>query len=205
MKSKLVITIAREFGAEGHEIGKELAARLGFKLYDKDLLGLAAKKSGVGESSLASADEAVWDEGISPYMTIRNMSPSKGERLYQKQQEIVMDLAAKGSCVIVGRATNYILQEHPDCIKVFIYAPLAFRVRNIMEKHHINESQAKKLVKKMDAARKSYHAVYTNEKWNQKEGKDILLNREAFGVKGCVDILEAMAKARDPKLKESSK
>lgn len=201
MKSKLVITIAREFGAEGNEIGKELAQRLGFDFYDKDLLGMAAKEKGVDAGALASSDEAVWDHFLSPYMTIRSMSPSKGDQLYQKQQEIIMNLAAKGSCVMVGRATDYILKDEPDCIKVFIYAPMKFRVKNIMEKHHIEEAQAKKLVKKMDVARKSYHAYYSNGKWNQKEGKDILLNRAAFGVKGCVDILEAMARSRDPQLK----
>lgn len=196
MEKKLIITIGREFGAEGHEIGKALAARLGFAFYDKDLLGLAAKESGVDESALADHDEAVWGHFLSPYLTIRSLGPDKVDQLFQKQEEITYNLAAKGSCIFVGRLADYILRDEPNCIKAFIYAPMKFRVENIMKKHGITEAQAKKLVKRMDMARQSYHDYYSDKKWNRKEGKDILLNRAAFGVEGCVQILEAMARSR---------
>lgn len=201
MSSKLIITIGREFGAEGHEIGKELAARIGFELYDKDMLAIAAEKSGIDIKVLAPADETFYGHMLSPYLTIGKLSPSTGDKLFRLQTDIIHDLAAKGSCIIVGRLADYILKDNPNCIKAFIYAPFEERVEIIKNKHGIKEAEAKKLVKKMDAARRDYYTYYSNGKWDRKEGKDILLNRAAFGVSGCVDILEAMAKSKDPSLK----
>ena len=108
----------------------------------------------------------------------------------------IRDLAVKGSCIIIGRLADYILRDNPNCIRVFIYAPFEKRAEIIKNKHGISEGEAKKLVKKMDAARREYYTYYSNGRWDRKEGKDILLNRATFGVKGCVDILEAMARAR---------
>lgn len=200
MSSKLIITIGREFGAEGHEIGKELARRLDFTLYDKDMLALAAQKSGIDINDLAPADETFYGHMLSPYLTIGKLNKTIGDKLFSLQTDIIHDLAAKGSCIIVGRLADYILKDDPNCIKAFIYAPFDKRVEIIQTKHGIDEAAAKKLVKKMDAARKSYYTYYSDGKWNRKEGKDILLNRAKFGVEGCVDILEAAAKREDPSL-----
>ncbi len=196
MDSKLIITIGREFGAEGHEIGSELAERIGFGLYDKDMLAMAAEKSGIDVKVLAPADESYYGHALSPYLTIGRLSPSMGDKLFQLQTEIIRDLAVKGSCIIIGRLADYILRDNPNCIRVFIYAPFEKRAEIIKNKHGISEGEAKKLVKKMDAARREYYTYYSNGRWDRKEGKDILLNRATFGVKGCVDILEAMARAR---------
>lgn len=198
MNSKLIVTIGREFGAEGHEIGKELADRIGFALYDKDMLALAAQKSGIDINVLASADESYYGHALSPYLTIGRLSPSMGDKLFKLQTDIIHDLAAKGSCIVIGRLADYILKDDPNCIKVFIYAPFEKRVEIIKNKHEITEAEAKKLVKRMDSARREYYTYYSNGKWDRKEGKDILLNRAAFGIKGCVDILEAVVRARDP-------
>lgn len=200
MSSKLIITIGREFGAEGHEIGKELARRLDFTLYDKDMLALAAQKSGIDINDLAPADETFYGHMLSPYLTIGKLNKTIGDKLFSLQTDIIHDLAAKGSCIIVGRLADYILKDDPNCIKAFIYAPFDKRVEIIQTKHGIDEAAAKKLVKKMDAARKSYYTYYSDGKWNRKEGKDILLNRAKFGVEGCVDILEAAVKREDPSL-----
>lgn len=200
MSSKLVITIGREFGAEGHEIGKELAERIGFQLYDKDMLALAAEKSGIDINVLAPADETFYGHMLSPYLTIGKLSPTMGDKLFQLQTDIIHDLAAKGSCIIIGRLADYILKDNPNCLKAFIYAPFEKRVEIIKNKHTIGDAEARKLVRKMDAARKSYYTYYSDGKWDKKEGKDILLNRATFGVKGCVDILEAMAGAMDASL-----
>lgn len=201
MSSKLIITIGREFGAEGHEIGKELAARLGFDLYDKDMLALAAKKSGIDINVLASSDESIMGHFLSPYLTIGRLSPSKGDQLFQVQTDMIHDLAAKGACVIIGRLADYILKDYPNCLKVFVYAPVEKRIEIIKNKHQIDEASARKLVKTMDSARRNYYTYYSDGKWDRKEGKDILLNRATFGVAECVDILEAMARAKDPSLK----
>lgn len=200
MSSKLIITIGREFGAEGHEIGNELAERIGFSLYDKDMLALAAQKSGIDINVLAPADESYYGHALSPYLTIGRLSPSMGDKLFRLQSDIIHDLAAKGSCIIIGRLADYILKDNPNCLKAFIYAPFEKRVEIIKNKHDISEAEAKKLVKKMDSARREYYTYYSNGKWDRKEGKDILLNRATFGIEGCVDILEAMARTMDPSI-----
>lgn len=196
MDRKVIITIGREFGGEGHEIGKVLAERLSINMYDKDLMALAAKKSGIAVEHLANADENIANRFLEPYLSNGFGNGNINDKLFQVQAQIIRDIAAKESCIIIGRLADFILREEEDCIKVFIFAPFESRVDIIQNKHHISRDEAKKLVKKMDRARNDYYAYYSNRKWDKKEGKDILLNRAKFGVSGCVDILEAMARSR---------
>ncbi len=197
MAGKTVITIGREFGAEGHEIGERLAERIGYSLYDKDMLALAAKKSGIDINELASSDESLMDKFLLPYSISGKLSPSMNDKLFHLQKSIIHDLAEKGSCIIIGRLADYILKDNPNCMKVFVYAPVEKRIEIIQNKHEISYSAAKKLVKKMDTARKNYYSYYSDGKWDRKEGKDLLLNRGTFSVEQCVAILEAMVKSKE--------
>lgn len=196
MGNKMIMTIGREFGAEGHEIGKVLAMRLGIPMYDKDLLVLAEKQSGIPIETLAKADEVVANPFRSTFLPQSIDSYTLNDKLFKIQSNIIRDISEKGSCVIIGRLGDYILRDNPDCIKIFIYAPFEERVKIIKEKHGISEDAAKKLVKHMDNARNSYYMYYSKGKWNHKEGKDILINRATFGIEGCISILEAIARAR---------
>ena len=196
MSKRIIITIGREFGSEGHEIGRELADRLGISLYDKDLLAIAAKKSGLPLENLAEAEEKVASTFLMPYIGYGFDVGNTNDKLFLIESQIIRDIASAESCIIIGRLADYVLRDDPDCLKVFIYAPLENRIEIVMKKHNISRDAAAKLVRKMDQARTSYYSYYTNHKWNQKEGKDIMLNRGKFGVTGCVDILEAVARAR---------
>lgn len=194
MGKHFVVTISREFGAEGHEIGKVLSERLGVKLYDKELLARAATRNGVDVSSVSSYDETVEKRFMEPYLGVGRSSQE--DVLFRQEAQIIRDLYAKESCIIIGRLSDYILHGEPDALSVFIYAPEEFRINNIMNKHHITAKDAKKLVRKMDAARDNYYHFYSMGKWNHKKKKDMILNRETFGVEGCADILEAMIKTK---------
>lgn len=194
MAEKVVITIGREFGSEGHEIGLKLAERLEIPMYDRDLLTIAAQKSGIAVETLAGADEKVANRFLEPYLPSGIDQISLNDKLFREQSEIIRDVAEKESCVIIGRCADYILKDMPNCISVFIYAPFEDRVALVRDKHQISEDAAKKLVKRMDSARNSYYTYYADRNWNQKEGKDILLNRSTFGIEGCVNILETMAR-----------
>ena len=196
MSKRIIITIGREFGSEGHEIGRELADRLGISLYDKDLLAIAAKKSGLPLENLAEAEEKVASTFLMPYIGYGFDVGNTNDKLFLIESQIIRDIASTESCIIIGRLADYVLRDDSDCLKVFIYAPLENRIEIVMKKHNISRDAAAKLVRKMDQARTSYYSYYTNHKWNQKEGKDIMLNRGKFGVTGCVDILEAVARAR---------
>jgi len=196
MSKRIIITIGREFGSEGHEVGKELADRLGISLYDKDLLAIAAKKSGLPLENLAEAEEKVASTFLMPYIGYGFDVGNTNDKLFLIESQIIRDIASQESCIIIGRLADYVLRDDPDCLKVFIYAPVENRIEIVMKKHNISRDAAAKLVRKMDQARTSYYSYYTNHKWNQKEGKDIMLNRGKFGVTGCVDILEAVARER---------
>ncbi len=196
MNKKIIITIGREFGGEGHEIGKELADRLGIKMYDKDLLAIAAKRSGLAVEHLANVDESITNRFLEPYLGFGIMNDNLNDKLFAEESQIIRDIASRESCIIIGRCADYILKDDPDCIHAFIYAPYEVRVEIIKNKHKITEEAARKLVKKMDQVRDGYYTYYAGKGWNRKEGKDILLNRAKFGISGCVDILEAMVKSR---------
>lgn len=196
MEKHFVVTISREFGAEGHEIGKVLSERLGVKLYDKELLAKAAARNGLDASAVRSYDESVEKRFMEPYLGIENAGAAQEDLLFQQEMQVIRDVYAKESCIIVGRLSDYILHNEPDVISVFVYAPEEFRINNIMKKHRISAKEAKKLVRRMDAARKNYYHFYSLGKWNQKKKKDLMLNRKAFGVEGCADILEAMVKTK---------
>ncbi len=196
MGRKLVITIAREFGAEGHEIGKQLSERLGFSLYDKDMLALAAEQRGIEVGELAPADENLIEKFLGPYHVLGRLTFSKSDELFKLQSEIIHNLGETGNCIIVGRLGDYILKDKENCLKVFIYAPLEDRVNIIKNKHNIDEKSARRLVKKMDAARRDYYNYYSDGKWDRKESKDLMINRGVFSVEECVELLEEAARKK---------
>ena len=190
--NKKNITICRSFGAEGHEIGKELSERLNIPLYDKDLLEMAARKSNLELNHAATLDEQISKKIISHYFLMSQDIES--DRLFREETNLIMQLVEKGSCIIVGRMADYILRNRADCLKVFITAPYDVRVGIIKEKYGISAEEAGKTVRKMDTAREEFYRYYSNGKWRQETDKDIVLNRGIFGIKGCVDILEYICK-----------
>lgn len=196
MEKHIVITISREFGAEGHEIGKVLAERLGINLYDKDILGKAAREKGTEQTFLQDADEKVSNRFFEPYLFISMGIANKSDQLFDAESQIIRDVAASESCIIIGRLSDYLLRNEPYVVKALIFAPLEFRIHNIKTKYNMSEPEAKKMVSRMDLARKNYCAYYSNGKWKQDSGKDLLLNRETLGVTGCANILEAAVKAK---------
>lgn len=200
MDKHIVVTISREFGAEGHEIGKVLADCLCIKLYDKDILGKAAEKRGTEKTALRDADEKVSERFFEPYLLLGMGPSSKSDQLFEMENSIIRDAAASESCVIIGRLSDYLLRSEPHVIKTLIFAPLEFRVNNIKKKYNMSEGAAKKMVRRMDMARKNYCFYYSNGKWKQTSGKDICLNRETMGIKGCADILEAAIAAKAKQL-----
>lgn len=200
MDQHMVVTISREFGAEGHEIGEVLSDRLGIPLYDKDILGKAAEKRGIEKAALRDADERVTERFFAPYLLLGMESSSKSDQLFEVENAIIRNAAASESCVIIGRLSDYLLRSEPYVVKTLIFAPLAFRVGNIQKKYNMSEGAAKKMVRRMDLARKDYCDYYSNGKWKQTSGKDLCLNRETLGVTGCADILEAAVAAKAKQL-----
>lgn len=200
MSEHKIITISRQFGSGGHEIGEKLADRLGIPLYDNQLVSMAAEELGYTEESVGRADESALNSFITAYGTsptgyasfinTTSYMPSLDMKVYQKQTEIILTLAEKGPCVIVGRCADYILRDKVDCINVFICAEKQDRIKRIAERYNLTERKAADRIRKTDRERKFYYETYTGLEWGSIYSHQALLNASLLGIDRIVDLLE---------------
>ena len=190
-----VITIGRQFGSGGHNIGEKLAEKLGFSYYDKNLIELAAEKSGMSHGVLSEADEKAANPWLYAALsqtgqTHINMNLCTNDALFSTQSEIIRNIAKTENAVIVGRCSDYILKdEDVDLINIYVYAPMEARIKRTMERDKVTEAQAVNLIKRNDKQRKLYYDFYTDRKWASHVNYDITINSETFGIDGSVDII----------------
>ncbi len=201
-----VITISRQFGSGGHEVGEKLARQLDVPFYDKALIAMAAKQSGLSEEVFANADEKATSSLL--YSMVMG-SYSFGARvpginempindtLFIIQSDIIKKAAADGPCVIIGRCADYILREHENCLNVFVHASKEERVRRSIAKKDCEERKASDFVTKKDKQRANYYNFYSNKRWDDLQNYDITLDTSRFTVDEAVDILMDAAKRLD--------
>lgn len=195
--ANMVITIGREYGSGGHEIGEKLAKELGFTFYDKELLKIVAEKSGIQEQVLQKADEAASNPLFAPYYPPSIDPGSLNDRVFKMQADLIKDKAENENCVIVGRCANYVLEDHENCIRVFVFADVEKRINRIMTRHGlVDRDVAIKLIKKTDKSRRSYYQFYTEMKWGRVEGQDLLINSALLGIDGTVALLKDLVEKR---------
>lgn len=202
MTDNIIITIGRQFGSGGHEIGNKLAERLDIPLYDHNLMRMAAKELNLDEGMAKEADETMLGKFLSAYVVgigsyTMFMDGKEGtepisDRMYVSQTELIKKLAKRSSCVIVGRCADYVLGDYSNCLNVFIYAYEEERIRRIMRIYELTEREAKDKIKKVDRERKLYYEAHTGRKWGSIEAHQMLINSSLLGVEGAVDILEAI-------------
>lgn len=193
MKDRIVITISRDYGSGGRLIGEKLAERLNMTFYDKKLLDIAAEKSGLDRQVLETADERASNRHLAYYLAVGSAAAPVNDTLFHVQSAEIRRLAVKEECVIVGRLGDYVLRDDPDCMKVFITAPFEVRVKNIMQRHLLTESEAAHLVRKMDAVRRNYCTYYTDGEWDPVKTKDIVIDSAVFGFEGSIELLTQAA------------
>lgn len=196
MAGKEIITIGREFGSGGHEVGRRLAAELGMKLYDKELLKLMAQESNICEQVLEDYDEK--NTGSLLYSIMMDVYPSMNyvgntlqRQIYKAQYDTIRKIGEKGGCVIVGRGADYILRDIPRVTSVFIHASEEFRVSRIMEYEHVNEQKAKDIISKADKKRASFYNFQTEKKWGSVASYNLSLDASDIGIDGCVSVIRA--------------
>lgn len=199
--ANVVVTIGREYGSGGREIGEKLAAALGFEFYDKDLIKSIAEKSGMTEQTLQKADEKTANPLFSTYYPPGLDPGSLNDRLFKMQADFMNEKAATENCVIVGRCGNYVLQGKENVINVFIYADEAARIEETMKRHNLPKDEAAKMMKKMDKNRQTYYQFYTEMKWGRKDGFDIMLDSGLLGIDGTVEILKKIVEQKQAALK----
>ena len=199
---KVIITIGREFGSGGREIGLKLAEKLGIPFFDKEIIRKAAEDSGIVESVMDYYDEhhssPIFATG-SILFDIYQMPMS--DRVYLEQSRAIKSIAAKGSCVIVGRCADVVLENNPGLIRIFICADMADRVarkRAVLKDK--TDSQIESHIRSVDKKRAKYYSYYTDKRWGEAKHYDISINSSLLGIDGTVDLIVGAAQIREAEL-----
>ena len=194
MAGKQIITIGREFGSGGHEVGRRLAAELGLKLYDKELLKMVAQESNICEQVLEDYDEKptgslLYSIVMDVYPAVNYVGNTLQQQIHQAQYDTIRRIGEKGGCVIVGRAADYILRDNPRMTSVFIHADNKFRAQRIMEYEKISEEKALDMIAKADKKRAAFYNFQTEKKWGHVSSYNLSLDTSDIGIDGCVTVI----------------
>ncbi len=193
-----VITIGRQFGSAGREIGEKVAEYFGITCYDKELLTRAAKESGFCEEMIQNHDERptnsflynlVMDTYSFGYNASSFVDMPISHKVFLAQFDTIKKIAEEGPCVIVGRCADYALADNDNVVKLFIYADNETKIRRIMERYHLSEAKARDMIIKKDKQRQSYYNYYSSKKWGRADSYDLCINSSVLGVEGTVRLI----------------
>ncbi|MCR5755184.1 MAG: cytidylate kinase-like family protein [Acetatifactor sp.] len=194
-----IITISRQYGSGGREIGEKLAKELGVPFYDNELITRAAKESGFAEAAFKHAEEKATNSflysiamGMNAYgsQDFGFSNLSLDDRIFLAQSNIIRSVAKEGPCVIVGRCADYILKDIPNVLNIFVYAGIDFRVDRATKLYGISTEKAAEQVMKYDKRRANYYNYHTSEKWGNMFNYDLAVKTEDIGIDGTVDMIK---------------
>lgn len=195
---KIILTFARQFGSGGHEIAKKTAEILGIPFYDKELIAIAAKESGMSEHLFEGLEEKPTNSLL--YSLVMGLQTGSGaycrygdaagsDNIFRIQSNVIRSLAEQGSCVIVGRCSDYVLRDEPNMVSVFIHAGEDFRTERIMHNFNLKEKAALDSIHKTDKRRSSFYNFYTNKVWGCADNYDLSINTEKLGIDGAARLI----------------
>ena len=199
MNDKIIITIARQYGSGGREIGEKVAEKLGIKLYDKELITKAATKGSLDENITKIADESATNSLLYTLAMGSNVLGTTmhfgykmplNDKLFILQSEIIKECAKEGSCVIIGRCADYVLRDEKNLFRIFIYGDIDHRQARVAERHpELKSSQIIDVINKTDKRRSSYYNFYTGNKWGKYDNYDIAINSSTLGIDGAAELI----------------
>lgn len=204
MKTTTVFTIGRQFGSGGRSVGRRLAEKLEIPFYDRELIAIAAKESGLSETLFENADEKATSSLF--YSMVMGTYPLGGgaiagrsemplnDQLFLIQSKTIHALAEKGPCVIVGRCADYVLRDMPNVLNLFIHAQMPERVKRAIENYGEDEKRAESVCIKKDKQRANFYNYYSDRKWDQSETYDLTIDSGVLGLEGTVDLIIAYDK-----------
>ena len=208
-KSKLVITIERQYGSGGRIVGKKLAEELNIPFYDDEILSMTAEKSAVGEKYFRLADEKAGNNLLRKIVGnlrfpagIFEEPKTEGDvtspdNLFRFQSEVIRKLAESENCIIIGRCGNYVLQDQlDDVVRIFVYADTVTRVRRVMDVDKVDEEEALRRMKKIDNERTEYHKYFTGRNWMDMENYDLLINASRIDYDQMIKLIKDYLKLR---------
>ena len=184
----IVITMAREYASGGSEIARMVADELGIPLYNKELITIAAKKSGLTEEAIAASENQRSGSLIYSLYMMGNTLPL-ADQVYILQSNVIKELAEKESCIILGRCGDYVLRDREDTLHVFIHADMDFRARRVVEVYGDNGQKPEQRLRDKDKKRAVNYEHYTGREWGRSQNYTLTLNSGAIGVERCVDLL----------------
>jgi len=204
MSKKIIITIARQYGSGGREIGERVAKLLNIPIYDKQLITDAASKGNLHADVIRQADEtaansllytlAMGSNVLGTTMHFGYKMPLN-DKLFILQSEAIKEYAKAGSCIIIGRCADYVLRDEENIFRVFVYGDLDHRQARILERHpEIKSSQVIDAINKTDKRRASYYNFYTGNKWGKYDNYDMAVNSSTLGIEGTAQIICACVK-----------
>ena len=197
---KKIITISREYGSGGRQVGLTVAKKLGMEFYDKELIDAAAKEIGFPTEMIADREQRLTNSllynfamgtlyGIAYPREPKVSELPLTEQIYQAQKKAIEEAAKRGSCIFVGRCADYILKSRPDVLRVFIYADRDIRKRRAIEEYGEIEEYMDEFMYQTDKRRRIHYENYTNQKWGSRENYDLMLNSGDLGLDKCVELL----------------
>lgn len=205
-KTSTIITIGREFGSAGREIGYKIADDFGIKLYDKEMLNRAAKESGICEELFEAHDEKPTNSFLySLVMDTYSLGYSSGSytdmpinhKVFLAQFDAIKKIASEGPCILVGRCADYALEEFDNVLTVFIHAKMEARIRRIATIYNLTDAKAKEMIQKTDKQRSSYYNYYTNKKWSDAESYDVCLDSSVLGIEGTAEAIKQLVAIKE--------
>ena len=197
MNEKFVINIGRQLGSGGRQIGEKLASQFGISFYDKELIQIASKESGLGKEYFEKADEKQSHSIIGGLLGLRtNISNEvyvnnylSNETFFKIQSDVIRELAEEKSCVFVGRCADYILRDHPRCVNLFITADTDDRVKRVAHDQSLTLEKAQEMIEKMDKKRAGYYNYFSNKVWGVAESYHLCINSSVLGIDETVTYI----------------
>jgi len=203
MNNHIIINIGRQLGSGGHDIGRMLALDFGAKYYDRELLNLAAKESGLSERFFEQNDEH--RSFFRSFLHVPNALSATADysrqgfsqdSFFQFQSDAIRKAAAEGSCVFVGRCADYVLRDLNNVVNVFITASMDFRIDQVMAKQHCDRETARKLIEQGESRRATYYNYYTGKKWGAAESYDLCIDASVLGLKQTEQFIAGFIRHR---------
>lgn len=203
MAKKLIITIARQYGSGGREIGERVAELLGVPLYDKEIITDAAAKGSLDEDVIKKVDESAANSLLYTLAMGSNVLGTTmhfgykmplNDKLFILQSEVIKEYAKEGSCVVIGRCADYVLRDEENVLRLFIYGDLDHRQARVAKRHpEIKSSQIIDVINKTDKRRSSYYNFYTGNKWGKYDNYDMAINSSTLGIEHTAQVIYASA------------
>lgn len=190
MSEKFVVTIARQFGSLGRPIARLVGEKLGIDYYDRDIVEMTAKNMNLPVSTISDVEESAKSAFFNMNYPLGMGTTAIQDSIFAVQRKVIVDLAEKQNCIIVGRCADHILKDHKNIINIFIYAPYEARLTNCVERLNMAPGEARKMISSVDKARESYHKYYCGYSMSDKEYKHVMIDSSLLGVEGTCQVLE---------------